>query len=54
MNNKKAKQLRKLINFDDEISKRVYKRLKKQYKKLSKDAKLIFINQIKETLNGGQ
>jgi hypothetical protein len=51
MNNKKAKELRKLINFDDEISKRVYKRLKKQYKKLSADAKPIFINQIKKTLN---
>lgn len=51
MNNKKAKELRKIINFDDEISKRVYKRLKKQYKKLSADARPIFIKQIKQTLN---
>ena len=51
MNNKKAKELRKLVNFDDDISKRVYKRLKKQYRKLSADAKPIFINEIKKTLN---
>ena len=51
MNNKKAKELRKLINFDDDISKRVYKRLKKQYKKLSANAKPIFISEIKKTLN---
>jgi hypothetical protein len=51
MNNKKAKELRKIINFDDEISKRVYKRLKKQYKKLSADARPVFIKQIKQTLN---
>ena len=50
MNNKKAKELRKLVNCDDDISKRVYKRLKKQYRKLS-DAKPIFINEIKKTLN---
>lgn len=51
MNNKKSKELRKLINPSDDISKRVYKRLKKQYKKLSAEAKPIFINEIKKTLN---
>jgi hypothetical protein len=51
MNNKKAKELRKLINFDDEISKRVYKRLKKQYKLLSRSARPIFIKELKKTLN---
>ena len=45
MNATKAKQIRKILNFDpncsDETSKRVYSRLKKQYSKLSKGAKPI-------------
>lgn len=52
MNNKTAKKIKSLINLDDEISRRVYRRLKKQYNKLSKDAKPIFLENVKKLLNG--
>ena len=52
MNATKAKQIRKILNFDpnfsDETSKRVYSRLKKQYTKLSKGAKPLFLAQLQK------
>ena len=41
-----------MINLDDDIiSKRVYRRLKKQYKKLSKDARPLFLEEVNQFLN---
>jgi len=49
MNSKIAKELRKLCPPDDEVSRRVYRRLKKQYNSLSKHARRDFIDIAKET-----
>lgn len=50
MNNTVAKKIRKILNFDpncsDETSKRVYSRAKKQYSKLSKGAKPLFLQEL--------
>ena len=52
MNNRMSKKLRSMINLDDNvISKRVYRRLKKQYKKLSKDARPLFLEEVNQFLN---
>lgn len=49
MNNKKSKQIRKLIlNTDDEISRRNYRRFKKQYKNLSGPARQEFLKTTEE------
>lgn len=49
MNSKKSKQIRKLIlNTDDEISKRNYRRFKKQYKSLSGPARKEFLETTEE------
>ena len=51
MNSKSAKQIRSILNYDpklaDETSKRVYSRAKKQYNKLSKGAKPLFIQELR-------
>jgi hypothetical protein len=52
MNNKIAKKIRSIFPNDDEISRRVYRRLKKQYNKLSEKAKPIFLENAKRLLNG--
>lgn len=53
MNNKIAKQLREIIGeLDNPISRRVYRRLKKEYSKLPQEARPAFIEMSKETLNG--
>tara|TARA_R100000005_G_C4866821_1_gene125329 strand:- start:142 stop:339 length:198 start_codon:yes stop_codon:yes gene_type:complete len=49
MNKKVAKQLRKICNPVDPVSRRVYQRLKKQYNKLPRHAKRDFINILRET-----
>ena len=49
MNNKIAKELRKLCPPDYAVSRIVYRRLKKQYNNLSKHARRDFINIAKET-----
>ena len=49
MNKKVAKQLRKICNPVDLVSRRVYQRLKKQYNKLPRHAKRDFINILRET-----
>tara|TARA_B000000475_G_scaffold270101_1_gene265127 strand:+ start:162 stop:335 length:174 start_codon:yes stop_codon:yes gene_type:complete len=53
MNQSKAKQIRKILNYDpnasDPTSKRVYSRAKKQYNKLSEDARSIFLQELIHT-----
>jgi hypothetical protein len=49
MNNKISRELRKLCNPVDPISKRVYRRLKKQYNKLPHNARRDFIYLLRET-----
>lgn len=51
MNNKKAKELRKIIPPVDEISRRNYRRAKKKYNKLSEEAKPIFLANLNSILN---
>jgi hypothetical protein len=43
MNNKKAKKLRKIINPENPISKRAYRRAKKAYSRLPEKAKGDFL-----------
>ena len=51
MNKATAKEIRKILNYDpnlsDATSKRVYSRAKKQYNKLSKGAKPLFLQQLR-------
>ena len=49
MNDKIARELRHICNPVDPVSKRVYRRLKKQYKKLPSHARRDFINILRET-----
>ncbi len=49
MNDKIARELRQICNPVDPVSKRVYRRLKKQYKKLPSHARRDFINILRET-----
>ena len=49
MNDKIARELRQICNPADPVSKRVYRRLKKQYKKLPSHARRDFINILRET-----
>lgn len=51
MNNKKAKELRKIIPPIDEISRRNYRRAKKKYNRLSKEARPIFLAQLNSVFN---
>ena len=55
MNKATAKQIRKILNYDpklsDATSKRVYSRAKKQYNKLSKGAKPLFIQELQNLYN---
>lgn len=48
MNGKIAKKIRKIIPPDNEVNRRVYRRFKKQYNKLSWRAKPIFLEEAKE------
>lgn len=51
MNTSIAKEIRKILNYDpnlsDATSKRVYSRAKKQYNKLSKGAKPLFLQELR-------
>tara|TARA_R110002051_G_scaffold305345_1_gene375254 strand:+ start:205 stop:375 length:171 start_codon:yes stop_codon:yes gene_type:complete len=49
MNDKIARELRNICNPVDPVSKRVYRRLKKQYKKLPHHARRDFIDLLRET-----
>ena len=52
MNRRIAKKLRAIVNPQDEVSKRVYKRLKRQYLSLSKEARPVFLEEVDYFLNG--
>ena len=52
MNRRIAKKLRAIVNPQDEVSKRVYKRLKKQYLSLSKEARPVYLEEVDYFLNG--
>jgi len=49
MNQRVSKQLRKICNPCDPVSKRVYRRLKKQYTRLPHYAKRDFLDLLKQT-----
>ena len=49
MNDKIARELRQICNPVDPVSKRVYRRLKKEYKKLPSHARRDFITLLKQT-----
>jgi len=49
MNQRVAKKLRKICNPVDPVSKRVYRRLKKQYTRLPHYAKRDFLNLLEQT-----
>ena len=55
MNKATAKEIRKILNYDpnlsDATSKRVYSRAKKQYNKLSKGAKPLFLQELRNLYN---
>ena len=55
MNKKTAKEIRKILNYDpklsDATSKRVYSRAKKQYNKLSKGARPLFLQELRNLYN---
>jgi hypothetical protein len=53
MNKKISKQIREIIHYDKEnrSSRRNYKRAKKQYQKLSRDAKKDFLNLLNNFYN---
>lgn len=55
MNKTTAKEIRKILNYDPNLSnatsKRVYSRAKKQYNKLSKGARPLFLQQLRNLYN---
>ncbi len=51
MNQKTARRIRKICNTVDEVSKRVYRRLKQQYKKLPNHAKANFLDLIEQNFS---
>ena len=55
MNKATAKQIRNILNYDpnfsDATQKRVYSRAKKQYNKLSKDARPLFLQELYNLYN---
>jgi|TARA_R110000787_G_scaffold95938_2_gene199138 predicted secreted protein len=51
MNQKTARRIRKICNPVDEVSKRVYRRLKQQYKKLPNHAKANFLDLIEQNFS---
>ena len=58
MNKTVAKKIRSILqfnpNYSNETSKRVYSRAKKQYNKLSKEAKPLFIKQLENLYNNNK
>lgn len=51
MNNTIAKKLRKILIPNDPIGRRNYRRAKKIYSRLSREAKPLFLNKISELMN---
>lgn len=56
MNNKIAKELKKIIGYNeqDPAQKRLFRRLKKQYKDLSSGARRIFLDKLAKTYDNDQ
>lgn len=52
MNKTVAKKIRKIINPRDEITRRVYRRAKKQYAKVPESLKEEFLESLNEMING--
>lgn len=52
MNGRTAKKIRKIINPEDAITRKVYRRAKKQYTKTPKPFKKDFLISLKELLGG--
>lgn len=53
MNNRIAKKIRSIINPEDTITRKVYRRAKKQYKKTPKPLRAKFLSSLEEMLGGG-
>lgn len=51
MNGKKAKQIRKIVQPQDSITRRVYRRAKKQYNKTPRSLRAEFVSELKRLLN---
>jgi hypothetical protein len=51
MNANKAKELRSIINPNDPITRKTYRRAKKKYASLSSDARLLFLEGLRETFS---
>jgi hypothetical protein len=52
MNKKVSKRIRKIINPQDEVTRRVYRRAKKQYKMVPKNLKEDFLKSLDHMING--
>ncbi len=52
MNNKKAKQLRKILPPENAVSKRAYRRAKKIYSRLSQEGKKDFLAGLEAMISG--
>lgn len=52
MNNKVAKRIRKITGYQDDITRKVYRRAKKQYTKTPKNLKKSFLDSLESMLNG--
>lgn len=52
MNNRVAKKIRKIINPQDTITRKVYRRAKKQYTKTPKNLKADFLVSLSSILDG--
>jgi hypothetical protein len=50
MNKTTSKKLRAIVNPEDPVSRRVYRRLKKQYSKLPKAVRPLFLQQTAEAM----
>tara|TARA_R110000772_G_scaffold158_4_gene726 strand:+ start:3221 stop:3382 length:162 start_codon:yes stop_codon:yes gene_type:complete len=53
MNNRTAKKLRTIINPQDPITRKVYRRAKKQYTKTPKPLRSEFLASLNDLLSGG-
>jgi hypothetical protein len=54
MNNKAAKKIRSIINPEDAITRKVYRRAKKQYKKTPKPLRAEFLSALEKMLGGNK
>jgi hypothetical protein len=52
MNKKVSKKIRKIINPQDEVTRRVYRRAKKQYIKVPKGLRGDFLKSLDSMING--